>query len=193
MNRPSYASTVSSLALLTAIGGAAYAGLVTGADVRNESLTGRDVRNGTLAEKELRQPVLAESDLYLDVAQRTKPIVVSGDEGFTTLVRMPLNLTRKSDLLVRGTVGFTNDGLKPATVTYRVLLDGETHHDFTLSDVADVGEGALSPVSFLCDAVPAGAHDVRLQARVEQDSTSAVSFGNRDLELAGFRLMPNPP
>jgi hypothetical protein len=42
---------------------------------------------------------------------------VSGDEGFTTLVRMPLNLTRKSDLLVRGTAGFSDDGLKPATVT----------------------------------------------------------------------------
>jgi hypothetical protein len=75
MNWPSYASTVSSLALLTAIGGAAYAGSVTGADVKNESLTGRDVRNDTLAEKELRQPVLAESDLYLDVAQRTEPVV----------------------------------------------------------------------------------------------------------------------
>jgi hypothetical protein len=193
MNRITYASTASSIALVTTLGGAMYVGRVTGADVKDESLTGRDVRNGSLAEKEFRIPVLAERDLYLDGAQRTEPVVVSVDEGFTTLVRMPLDLTKNSDLLVRGTVGFTNDGQKPTTVTYRVLLDGKTHHDFTLVDVADAGEGGLSPVSFLCDAVPAGEHDVQLQARVEPDPTGAVTFGNRELELAGFRLPPSIP
>jgi len=194
MNRPTYASVASTLALLTAIGGAAYAGLITGADVKDESLTGRDVRDGSLALTELRVPVLTENDLYLDTGQRTKPVVVPGEQsGFATLVRMPLDLPRTSDLLVRGNVGFENDGLKPTTVTYRVLVDGAVHHDFTLADGADAGEGGLSPVSFLCDALPSGEHTVQLQARVDQDTGGAVSFGNRNMELFGFRLQPNPP
>lgn len=194
MNHPTYASVTSTLALLTAVGGVAYGATVTGADVVDGSLSGRDVRDGSLAEKDLAVPVLAETDLYLDARQSDKPVVVAGDEsGFTTLTSAPFDISRRSDLLVQATVGFRNDGLKPATTTYRVLVDGEVHHDFTLADGAEPGGQGLSPVSLQCNGVPAGEHTVALQVRVEQDAGGTVTFGRRSTELVGFRLIPNPP
>lgn len=53
--QPSYANIASTLALVVALSGTAYAaGRITGADVKNSSLTGRDVRNNSLTTKDVR-------------------------------------------------------------------------------------------------------------------------------------------
>lgn len=53
-HRLTYANVMATLALFVALGGTSYAAIVvTGANVRDESLTGRDVRNGSLEAAEL--------------------------------------------------------------------------------------------------------------------------------------------
>lgn len=47
--RASYANITSTIALLVALGGSAYALTITGADVRDGSLTGRDIQNRSIA------------------------------------------------------------------------------------------------------------------------------------------------
>jgi len=60
----SYANVASTLALVLALSGGAYAAAtITGKDVKNESLTGKDVKNKTLGGKDVRDSSLTGTDV----------------------------------------------------------------------------------------------------------------------------------
>jgi hypothetical protein len=60
----SFANVTSMLALITALGGSAYAAVtITGAEVKNESLTGRDVRNNSLRSIDIRTGAIQTDEI----------------------------------------------------------------------------------------------------------------------------------
>lgn len=70
--RPTYANVASTLALVVALSGTAYAAAtITGAQIRDNSLTGRDVRNNTLTTKDVRG--LTKRDLRPGVLPKPGP------------------------------------------------------------------------------------------------------------------------
>jgi hypothetical protein len=63
----SYANVTATLALITALGGTAYAAVtVTGADVQNGSLTGADLRNGSVSAADIRNNSISGADIRED-------------------------------------------------------------------------------------------------------------------------------
>ena len=88
--RLSYPSVVATLALCVAIGGTSVAGaqaLLSGRDVKDESLTGADVQNGTLTGADIREGSLGSSDLSVVARANLRGATGSagpqGDKGET--------------------------------------------------------------------------------------------------------------
>lgn len=76
-----YANVASSLCLFMLLGGSAYAAaLMTGKNVKNESLTGADVRNGSIRGADVGDGSLTAADFRLG-ALRAGPQGAKGDRG----------------------------------------------------------------------------------------------------------------
>lgn len=75
--RPTYANVASTLALVVALSGTAYAAAtITGAQVKNESLTGRDVRDGSLTGRDVTNNSITSSDVRELTKQDLRPGVL---------------------------------------------------------------------------------------------------------------------
>lgn len=82
--RPSYANVASTLALVVALSGSAYAAaMITGANVKDGTLSGRDVRNNSLTTKDVRG--LTKQDLRAGVLPTPGPGVRIEASGTLTV------------------------------------------------------------------------------------------------------------
>jgi hypothetical protein len=63
---PSPAMVVACVALIMSLGGSAYALVVTGKQIRNNSVTGKDIRNNSLASRDVRNRSLTGADVRRD-------------------------------------------------------------------------------------------------------------------------------
>jgi hypothetical protein len=63
---PSPAMVVAVVALIMSLGGSAYALVVTGKQIRNNSVTGKDIRNRSVASREIRNRTLTGRDVRRD-------------------------------------------------------------------------------------------------------------------------------
>jgi hypothetical protein len=63
---PSPAMVVAIVALVMSLGGSAYALVVTGKQIRNNSVTGKDIRNRSLASRDIRNRTLSGIDVRTD-------------------------------------------------------------------------------------------------------------------------------
>ena len=61
--RITYSNVVATLALIVALSGTAWAAMVTGAQIKDNSVTGRDIRNGSLTGADLKNGSVANIDM----------------------------------------------------------------------------------------------------------------------------------
>lgn len=123
-----WGALVTVMLLVSAISGATAATLITGRDVKDESLTGRDIRDGTLAGAEIKDKSLGLADVSRNVR---RSMVVP---------RIPSGMTVTGEELWR----FSADTASEFSIT--VSLPGDPGKDLTHSEVnfaphASVGDG----------------------------------------------------
>ena len=184
--RLGYATVVSSIALMVALGGTGYAIVVTGMDVKNGSLSGRDIRNDSLKQKDLGVDALTTKALGVDGISRLNDVILSADSaGFRTIARVETTTKRTLDMLALGSVQVESTGGDDALIKYRVLLDGQLHHEYYISDEVPSGTTDISTISILCNFVPAGDHVVELQATLE--SGTLATFSSRSFDVVSMQ------
>jgi hypothetical protein len=184
------------LALLIAVGGTAYAGAtITGADVVNGSLTGRDVKNDSLKPRDMTFDPVTSKELRIGVKDSTKPRTVDGtNKNYVTLLKAtPTFPNDYMGLLVFANVSYLNNGPADALLWYRVLVDGQLHHDFVYRDGAPAGLPDISAISILCNAIGPGEHTIKLQVAVSQADGATTTFEDRSMNLIQFGPIFHPP
>lgn len=173
------------LALALSISGVAYAAMITGEDVKNESLTGVDTRDGSLGKKELSFAPLTDASVQADQKTVNAEKVVSSDvAGFTTLATLKVNTTKNTDMLAVSSISASNTTAEMVPVRYRILLDDKVHHEQNFLGSIPADGSATDTISLLCNLIPAGEHTLKVQVEVMNNS---VSFGTRTLNVVSMQ------
>lgn len=164
-----YAKVVATLALLVAFTGTAYAALITGADVKDESLTGRDVKDGSLHRSDLAAGVIPG---IRHVLQRD--ITDLHDDGSVRIIASLGSLPPGNYLLTADTVAsdFTDDGF----VRCAIFVGGQNMNG-TLGSAVRIGPvaGASTVSQISISAVAKRAHKFNVTLRCWQTNGAAAS------------------
>ena len=172
--------------LFGSTGGAVAGALITGKQIKNESVTGADIRNGTLGSVDIQNNGLLGADVrdgsltHLDIAD--EPVAWGAatkaqTDNFTTTTWTPvvskaLATGRAGYLTITGTLYAEDDFSLAGTgrLAYSLRIDGKVVDARKLLSFADPGAGDNGAATIVVP-VAAGGHTVQLVAKEQGSGT----------------------
>jgi hypothetical protein len=130
---PSPAMVVACVALIMSLGGSAYALVVTGKQIRNNTVTGKDVRNRSLTGNEIRRDKIGGASIKESSLGPVGTALVAHGGARYAVVNGGGQLARGRDV---SSVARTGDG------RYQVIFNADIRGCAYFATVADPGGGA---------------------------------------------------
>jgi hypothetical protein len=195
--RPSHPTVVAYLALISALGGSAYAASKIGSqdvannslrskDFRDDAVTGRDVRNDKITGRDVREATLDASE-FSAVGAGGGGVCDPSSATPTVCAEATIKLPQASRVLVIGTGGFFSEGGESRSLC-EVRLDNHSVGAATPGEDGDDSTSAGASDGFaitgLAGPASPGTHSVTLycnqvvgDARISQPIIAAIAVG----------------
>jgi hypothetical protein len=144
-HRPSPAVGIALVALFFALGGSAYGLVITGRNIKNNTVTTRDIRNGTLRSRDVRHNALGphailESKLHVGSARSAASAgFASRAEGTTHFAVVAGN-----GVLARGR-GLASNPVRTGKGRYQLIFDRDVRGCAYLATVGIIGATPPGP------------------------------------------------
>jgi hypothetical protein len=169
---PSPAMIVALIALVMSLGGSAYALVITGKSIRNNSVTGKDIRKHSLRGHDLRADsvgggAIKESSLGL--------VPAAASAG--TATGMALWAVVNSDgVLIRGRGGAGDPASRTSTGIYQVVFNRDVRACAYVATLGAVGIGGPPQGQISVTSLPANVNAVRVRTENDAGAVADRSF-----------------